>query len=321
MILPRRGTDFERRLRRARRQEWQRQAVEKRRARDAAPPSERRRRLSTPARRVLTLLGVAAGLAVAAAATPAALRVVRAGAAWLHDDLLALRTVSVEGASRISATDVAAASGLVGGTSLLDVRPDAVAARLREQPWIADAYVLRLPPSRVLVAISEKVPRAVAMAGAGGSAWLVDERGEAFAPASPEDVSRLPHLVSTRFPVRPRSRSDVLASAVALERALARDGFASPVAIELPAPGDAQGLAVRLAETPARVLLGSGELDEKLGRLARLLEARLPETAAAGTIDLRFADQAVLRSPAFPEGAPRPAAAPGGAPPRTGRSG
>ena len=63
---------------------------------------------------MLTLLGVAAGVAVAAAATPAALRVVRAGAAWLHDDLLALRTVSVEGASRISATDVAAASGLGG---------------------------------------------------------------------------------------------------------------------------------------------------------------------------------------------------------------
>ena len=321
MILRPRSTDFERRLRRARRQEWQRQAVEKRRARDAAPPRERRRRLSTPARRVLTLLGVAAGIAIAGAATPAALRLGRAGAAWLRDDVLALRTLSVEGASRVPAAEVAAASGLVAGTSLLDVRPEEVVARLRAHPWIADAFVLRLPPSRVLVAISEKVPRAVALDPSGASAWLVDERGEAFVPASPEEVAHLPHLVASAGPIRPRARSEVLAQAVALERALARDGFAAPVAIELPAPGDPRGLALRLAETPARVLLGADGLDEKLGRLARLLQARLPETAAAGTIDLRFADQAVLRSPASSEGTPRPAAAPGWAPPRTGRSG
>jgi cell division septal protein FtsQ len=321
MILRRRGTDFERRLRRARRQEWQRQAVERRRAKDAPPPRERRWRLSTPALRVLTLLGVAAALGIGAAATPAALRLGRAAGSWLRDDVLALRTLSVEGASRVPAAEVAAASGLVAGVSLLDVRPEAVAARLRAEPWIADARALRLPPSRVLLAISEKVPRAVVLTSAGGSAWLVDANGEAFAPAAPGDVERLPHVVAAGTPIRPRSRSAALASAVELERALQRDGFATPFVIELPAPGDPQGLAVRLAEVPARVVVGQGELDQKLERLARLLEAQLPETATAGTIDLRFADQAVLRSAASPEGAPRPAAAPGGAPPRTGRSG
>ncbi len=321
MILRRRRTDFERRLRRARRQEWQHQAVEKRRAKDAPPPRERRRRLATPVRRMLALVGVAAGLAIVAAATPAALRLGRAGAAWIRNDVLALRTLSVEGASRVPAAEVATASGLVAGTSLLDVRPEAVAERLRAQPWIADARAMRLPPSRVLLAISEKVPRAVVLTSAAGTAWLVDASGEAFAPAAPEDVSGLPHLIASRGAIQPHTRSVSLASAVELEGAFARGGFGAPVAIELPAPGDPQGLAARLAETPARVVFGSGELDEKLGRLARLLEARLPETAAAGTIDLRFADQAVLRSPAPPEGAPRPAAAPGGAPPRTGRPG
>ena len=69
-----------------------------------------------------------------------------------------------------------------------------------------------------------------------------------------------------------------------------------------------------LAQEPA-VVLGREDLDSKLRELARLLAADVPEIGDAAEIDLRFADQAVLRKESPPEEAAKAAAARGRATP------
>jgi hypothetical protein len=49
-------------------------------------------------------------------------------------------------------------------------------------------------------------------------------------------------------------------------------------------------------------VLGHGELDERLDALARLVSARPDVVATATSIDLRFADQVVLRGAPAQEG-------------------
>ena len=86
--------------------------------------------------------------------------------------------------------------------------------------------------------------------------------------------------------------------------ALAAHGIAAPQGLALADadPARAPALALRAGGPApgALVLLGEGERDAKLARLARLLATGLPELATAAEIDLRFGADVVLR--------PRPAA-------------
>jgi hypothetical protein len=71
-----------------------------------------------------------------------------------------------------------------------------------------------------------------------------------------------------------------------------------------PARAPALALAAGTAAPGARVLLGAGERDAKLARLARLLAAGLPELGTAAEIDLRFGADVILRPRPAPEVVP-----------------
>ncbi|HVP31452.1 MAG TPA: FtsQ-type POTRA domain-containing protein [Myxococcota bacterium] len=270
----------------------------------------RRRRLRPTALAVtlLVLLGAAGGVAVPWLG-PSLL-------SKLRHDWLALQHVAVAGAGRISSQAIAETTGLPLGVSLLDVDPHAAEARLRSHPWIREAHVMRLPPSTVVVSVELREPVALVEGAAPGEEWLVDATGRRFAPAEERDLASLPLLVPAVVEGPDGGPPDLAAGAEAA-LALARSSLPRNSQIHLPAPGDPEGMKLRVGATPAPIVLGTGGLDDKLARLARLLAERLPEVQAAAVIDLRFADQAVLRSPPLPEGAAKSAAAPGGArPPR-----
>jgi len=72
--------------------------------------------------------------------------------------------------------------------------------------------------------------------------------------------------------------------------------------VQVSAQDDPEGFALQLADPRARVVLGREDLDARLDDLAQLLSARPDAVAAAEQIDLRFADQAVLRDGPAREG-------------------
>jgi len=199
------------------------------------------------------------------------------------------------GNAHAAAPELAAAAGVGPGVRLASLDLARVRAGVAAHPWVREAHVAALPPDLLLIAVTEREP--VAVAQLGGESWLVDRTGKAFLPAAAN--ADLPALVGASAPDDIR-----LADGVAWLDALAAHGIAAPQALALAAADPARARAVALrADGPAPgalVLLGEGERDAKLARLAKLLASGLPELATAAEIDLRFGSDVVLR--------PRPAA-------------
>ena len=213
------------------------------------------------------------------------------GASWALD--AELEHVSVQGLRHLSSADVVAASGLVAGTTLETVDPAELATQLETHPWIEHARALRLPSGLVLIGVREREAAATLV---GTETWAIDANGTPFDRVSSESLEGLPRIV-TRERFEPGVAHGSLAEAVSLPRQLADHGLPAAVEIGITASDDPEGLWLRLPDIAARIVLGRGQLDEKLDRLARVLDAELPELARATRIDLRFSDQAVLDVP------------------------
>jgi cell division protein FtsQ len=185
-----------------------------------------------------------------------------------------------------------AASGLGANLTLADVEPAAVSRALEALPWVQRARATKLGPNRVVVAIEERVPVAVARL-ADGSRVLVDAAGVGFAPAPAG--TRGPELLgATALPAQHAPHAG-LAAGVALLAQWNAAGLPPVRAIEIASELGAELPAVQLADRDLRVVFGGGDPREKLERLARVLSLREPALARAIAIDLRFPGQGVLR--------------------------
>jgi len=225
-----------------------------------------------------------------------------------------LDAISVRGASHLAVAEVAVATGVSRSAAISGIELASVENRLEEHAWIAEARALRLPTGRLLVGVKETVPVAVLAAGSPGQIFLVDASGVPFAGAEGHPDEALPRVVTARA-VAPLEPNEDIARAVQLSRDLPGFGLAQPVLISIAAEDDRRGFTLRLPGLRARIVLGREDLDAKLRELARLLAANVPEIGIATELDLRFADQAVLRNEPPPEGAAQAAAARGRAMP------
>jgi cell division protein FtsQ len=131
-------------------------------------------------------LGRRAGL-LAAVLLPIALL----GWLLLWSPLLAVRTVSVSGTSRLTPAQVRVAADVRRGTPLARVDAAAVARRVEALRPVADVHVSRGWPSTLRIRVVERVPVAGIVAGRG--VQLVDASGFAFAaaPTLPAGLVRL----------------------------------------------------------------------------------------------------------------------------------
>jgi len=225
------------------------------------------------------------------------------GAAFGHvfgDDLIArtlpewarVGSLAVAGNVHTDAAVIAQAAGVGANTLLAEIEPANLARALETLPWVRRARATTFAPNRVVVAIEERVPVAVARL-ADGSRHLVDVGGVAFAPAPPE--TRGPELVGLETLPASGKADPALARGVALLEAWIRAGLPEARAVEVAGPSARELPVVVLAERGVRVLLGRGELAPKLARLQRTLGLNEPALARAVAIDLRFPGQGVLR--------------------------
>ncbi len=216
----------------------------------------------------------------------------------------ALDTIAVQGNRRLSSDEVAVATGLPRHAAVASIDTSQIVARLIAHPWIRHAEVLYLPAGRLLVRIEERQAEiAIATPDADSDApvWhLVDREGIAFARANAEDLVGLARLRSDRAPLHgePDQR---LVEAIALTDlfpalSLRDPSPATAQSLELPTADSEAGWVLHFESPDRRVILGRDDLETRLARLALLLEADLESTRAAGEIDLRFAERAILRS-------------------------
>jgi len=252
-----------------------------------------RRRSRTPASAVILALGATTGLLLGGLGGERLL-------AQLAPQGLRLRRVSVEGQQHVSAADLVSAAGLRPGEPLAALSIAALRSRLRANPWVRDARVAALPTGHVLLAVDERQPRALALAadphGPQGGVWYyVDEDGTPFAPAPSDAI--LPRLIAGATAAG--EPSPLLQQGVELLSTLARHGLPVPREVRLAGANEEALPALIMAiggDAACRVILGGGDPEPGLARLARLLAEDLPQTRAATSIDLRFGEQLILRS-------------------------
>jgi cell division protein FtsQ len=87
---------------------------------------------------------------------------VLAAVAVSRSSLLAVRTIDVTGASRLTTDRVIARAHIDGSTNALWLDEHAVERRLERHPWISEAFVSVALPSTVRISIVEWTPVAVA---------------------------------------------------------------------------------------------------------------------------------------------------------------
>jgi cell division protein FtsQ len=218
------------------------------------------------------------------------------------DDLIArlsglpeepLEVIAVRGARQLTPFAVASAAAVAPGSALGELEPEAVARALARHEWIASARALILPGGTLVLGVVEREP--LARVAIGEAIYAVDGEGRPFARLPEPRDPRLPEIVAQGELV-PGEPDPGLAEAVRLARRLPQLGLAPPRQVEVAAAGDARGYALRLATPDTLVVLGREELGARLDGFARLLALRPDDVAAAAEIDVRFADQLVLRS-------------------------
>jgi len=97
------------------------------------------------------------------------------GSVLWKSSLLELRRVEVAGNSEVSKEEVVAETRLRRGVHLLSVDTDAVAGRVRSNPWIDDVRVERILPSTIRISVNERTPVALITAITG--TFLIDGNG------------------------------------------------------------------------------------------------------------------------------------------------
>jgi hypothetical protein len=205
---------------------------------------------------------------------------------------------------------VALATGVTPGSPLASVDSQAVERRLTSHLWIRSARATALPTGALLVEIEERQPLAVVRSGSEEHWYLLDASAVPFAPADPELAAVLPRLHSSQA-LAMGNRHEVLARALDIVRDLPVDALsertgapASPsgsswpegLELQLPVPDSTEGWVLRSRHPATHVILGEEGLEQRVERLEQLLASDLPELRGAETIDLRFADRAVLRT-------------------------
>lgn len=227
---------------------------------------------------------------------------------WIAGEPVRLEAVSIRGAGRVPLESIAAATGLEPGAPLAEIDVRSVERNLSDHPWIASARALRLPTGRLLVSVTEQVARAVVTGG--DESFAVDAAGTPFARAEARDLATLPRLTPSDE-VRVDQIDETLASAIALAYRLPEFDLPVPLELFIATASDPTGFSLRLPDLQPRVVLGRSDFDSRLAALARLLAAGLPELTGSEALDLRFADQAVLRGAPTPQESSQAAAARG----------
>ncbi len=104
-----------------------------------------------------------------------------------------LRTIHVEGASRLAEADILRAAQAHVGEPMLGLDLDDLRQAVRRVGWVKDARVVRLLPDTLVIAVEERRQQAVWQHA--GRSVVIDDRGVVIPEADPADFASLPLVV------------------------------------------------------------------------------------------------------------------------------
>lgn len=211
------------------------------------------------------------------------------GARYLYDELLmspylAINEVKISGNTKVSRPEILWMAGVNTGDNMLKISAAEIKKGLRRSPWISEVNITRKFPDRLNIEIKERKPVAFINLD---SLYLVDETGVIFKKASMDDDIDLPVITGLK-------REDIEEGAAGVLSQNARSAKASELAIlavnliHLSAGkgiftnediseiniDTTYGLTLYTMQHGTRIELGDGDVEDKLTRLAKVIQQR-----------------------------------------------
>jgi cell division protein FtsQ len=208
----------------------------------------------------------------------------------------AVASVDVSGQSRLTREEIEAAAGIAPGVNIFALNTTDVVARLLALPLIRRADVIRSFPNRVVIMVEERRP--FTLVHAGKLHWI-DEHGVDLGPE--------PRAVALGAPVISGlgagdlggghgEATDRAAAGLSLLRLLLRSDSGLLQNISEIDVSRAEGPVLYTVDG-VEVRLGKEDWEARLGRLLGVLAQLTASGEAVTSIDLRFRDQVVLKTP------------------------
>lgn len=110
----------------------------------------------------------------------------------LSTNMFLLERVEVKGCERLTEKDVITAAHIRPAQNLLALRTDAIAARIKTNPWVKEVRITRNFPNTVAVTVTEKKP--VALAQRMSELYFIDEEGSVIKKLDNGEDTELPVL-------------------------------------------------------------------------------------------------------------------------------
>ncbi len=189
--------------------------------------------------------------------------------------------VALTGNKHVSREEIFATAGITGQSSLLFLDVDVARAKLKTNPWIADARLLKLYPDRLQISITER--EAFALWQKDGRVSVIADDGTVLEPFVPRRFVALPLVVGRGAQGRAKEIVTLLDRYPAVRDLVRASVLVAERRWNLRLKN---GIDVRLPETDAdRALDTLINLDREKKLLARDI----------ASIDLRLADRVTLR--------------------------
>lgn len=180
--------------------------------------------------------------------------------------------------------------GVDARTTIWEMPPVAVRARLESHPLIARAAVRREFPNFVSISIRERRPEAIAVLD---QCYYVDRHGQLLGALGAEHSRDYPMITGPTLETPTGLRTWMYRRALRVARLCERGGcFGEVSEIRVATDGAIVMYPMRLR---ASVVLGLGSWREKLARLDRVLQAQAGMTDDIRVVDLRFRNQVVVQ--------------------------
>ena len=223
-------------------------------------------------------------------------RVIRAARqtrdAFLNHEIFSVREIKVKGGEKVGGSEIVAMAGLSHGVSIWRVDPEAIEKKVARHPWVSRVLARREFPRRLVIEVEEREAKAIAVLG---KLYYVDREGFIFKAVEEGERTDLPLLTGLqqedlRYPTSFATRQRIQ-QALRLNELMGKEPFALSE-IHFLSQG---GLIVYPLGYRVALQMGSGNWEDKLKRLQRVLALWKGNEDRLAVLDLSFRDQVVAR--------------------------
>ncbi|MBI5468556.1 MAG: FtsQ-type POTRA domain-containing protein [Deltaproteobacteria bacterium] len=205
---------------------------------------------------------------------------------------LAIETIEIAGAFRVSEDDIHDLAGIEEGDNILSFRESVVAGKIRRNPWIKEVDVSRGLPSTVTIEVTEREPLALVKLDA---MYVMDASGVVFKKYSPGDGLDLPVITGLTADGLRETSGELEEGLLDLMRTLkGREGFNLSKVSEIHADR-VFGLSVYTLDEGVRLDVGLQGFSPKLESFEKILKTRGGSLNGIEAMDLNNYREVVVR--------------------------